>query len=123
PAIAAGKKAPGYLRLWTEAVDARLETILGVLIAAVALLHVPLVFRRNINWDEFRFLSDIYSYQQSLLASSMQTFHVHLLSWLPGIGVNEIDQVFAGRIAYYLLLLGCVALIYRIALELVSRRS
>lgn len=89
--------------------------LLLFLVVSLALLHFPLVFRLNINWDEFRFLSDVYRFQAGTLASPLQTFHVHLFGWLPHVGANEVDQVLGARVAYYALFMGSASLLFSIA--------
>jgi hypothetical protein len=91
------------------------------LVMAVAALHLPLIFRINIGWDEFRFLSDVYAYRRGDLANALQTFHVHFFRWLPHIGGNEIHQVIAARGVFYLLLVGSSGFIYLIARAAMAR--
>jgi hypothetical protein len=102
------------------------ETLRRGLWAAVigfALVHLALVFRTGLNWDEFRFLADIYRYQAGTLTSPLHTLHVHFFGWLPSVGRTEVDQVLAARAVYYLLLLGSCWMIYRLAGHFMSTAS
>lgn len=94
--------------------------LLLFLVGLLALLHFPLVFRLNINWDEFRFLSDVYRFQAGTLTSPLLTFHVHAFGWLPSVGANEVDQIIAARSAYYVLLVGSCGFLYAIARRFLS---
>lgn len=71
-----------------------------LLIAAILfslLVKFALIGRLNVNWDEFYFLELVHQYARGELAGRFQTFHVHLFSWLPLLGWDEIDQIVAGR--------------------------
>lgn len=96
--------------------DRGLSLLLLLITSGVAALHFTVVFLASVNFDEFRFLADIYEYQRGTLRSPLQTLHVHLFQWLPGAGLNEIDEITAARIVYYVALLassGCAYLIAR----------
>jgi 4-amino-4-deoxy-L-arabinose transferase-like glycosyltransferase len=99
----------------------RFDVLMLSLVALAAALHLPLIARLNVNWDEFRFLSDVYQFQRGTLTSPLQTIHVYPFSWLPGVGQNEIDQIVAARFVYYLLLLGSCGLVYAIATRFLTR--
>lgn len=94
--------------------------VLLLLVGTLALLHFLLVFRLNINWDEFRFLSDVYRLQAGTLTAPLQTLHVHGFRWLPGVGSNEIDQIIAARVVYFFLLLGSCGFVFLIARRFLS---
>jgi hypothetical protein len=82
--------------------------------------HVFLLLRLNVNWDEFFFLSFVYDYARGTLDAPLQSFHVHLFAWLPGIGGQEVDQIIVGRAALFLLLLGTCACVYLLARRVTS---
>ncbi|MEX0809108.1 MAG: hypothetical protein WD044_10310 [Dongiaceae bacterium] len=82
-----------------------------------------LVFRININWDEFHFLSFAYEYARGGLTARLQTLHVHLFAWLPGSRAIEIDEIVAGRLVMATLACGSAMLIYAIARRFLSRRA
>jgi len=105
------------LRRRTAAPDLALLTELGLaaLILVALGLRLHLVFVRNINWDEFQFLSLVHEHLRGALEAPFQTFHVHLFSWLPLVAETEIDQVIAGRLTIYTLGLGVCLFTYLIA--------
>src|SRR5512145_509091 len=70
--------------------------LISVLITALV-VRMNVIANLNINWDEFLYLSQIYEYLRGDLDLKLQTFHVHFFGWLPGVSVNEVDQVIAGR--------------------------
>src|SRR5689334_865406 len=87
------------------------RVVLGLTFAVQAIA----VFRRNINWDEFLFLSNIYRTARGETLPLLQTAYVHLFGWLPAIGQNEIDQIMVARAIYVVLLAGSLALLFRLA--------
>lgn len=48
---------------------------------------------RNINWDEFFYLSQVYDAAAQRPLRPLQTFHVQLFSWLAGSARTEIDEI------------------------------
>src|SRR5262249_30472793 len=72
-----------------------MEAALALLIGLELLFRYQLLFRLNINWDEFLFLSKIHDYRRGDLASPLQTFYVHFFAWLPLVPGNEVTQVIA----------------------------
>ena len=94
-----------------------------VFIAAFAIGQALLVPRLNINWDEYYFLSHVYAYEAGRLTTPLQTFHVHLLSWLPSVATSEADQIVAGRFA--MLALECAGLwcVYAVARNLGEKQD
>ena len=99
------------------------ERVMLGLVLVVAALQFPLIFRINIGWDEFHFLSKIYEYHRGDLTNALQTFHVHLFRWLPRSGGNEIDQIIAARAVYYVLLLGTCGFMYLISRRFLTRAA
>lgn len=117
--MAAFAAAPVVSR--TPAVPAIALTWAGVAICAA--LQLYLMFTQPMNWDEFRFLSDIYAYRNGDLNTAVQTFHVHLFGWLAGRFGNEIDQIIAGRLVMMGLEAITLALIFRICRAFTSREA
>ena len=78
---------------------------------------------QNINWDEFHFLSDIYSVARGEAIAPLQTFHVRLFGWLPGLGGNEISQIMVARGVFVLLLALSMFFLYRISERFFSRTA
>ena len=95
--------------------------VLLVLIAVAAVLRVPLVFRLNIDGDEFRFLSLVYEHLRGQLGTPLMTIHVYLFQWLPLVSANEADQIVAARVVMLALSLGSAVLTYLIGRMFLSR--
>ncbi len=108
-----------------ECIQAHRDKLIHVigfgLILLVLALHFSLIFRINIGWDEFRFLSDIYAYQRGDINNALQTIHVHLFAWLSDVGENEVDQIMVARGVYYFFLLGSCWFIFVIASRFLTR--
>ena len=100
-----------------------LERVLLAFVVAAALARVVLVGRLNVNWDEFYYLAQVHAALNGGLTNALQTFHVHLFSWLVHISPNEITQILAARGAYFALSLGSCALLYVIARQYASRAA
>ncbi len=78
-------------------------------------LQAALLFRLNINWDEYFFLSHIHSFLAGRLTDPMQTFHVHILAGVAALPLSDPDQIMAGRLLMALCEAGALACLYRIA--------
>ena len=89
-------------------------------VVACFVLLLALAWVRNVNWDEFYFLAHVHTAMAGELDRPLQTFHVHLFSWLPGLGGNEMVQItWARLIMTALLALTCLC-IFRIARSLLD---
>lgn len=99
---------------------ARTTQLLGTLTVALFGLQATLAFLQPINWDEFRFLSDIHLLARGELEAAVLTFHAHFFRWLLWLPGNEVDQVIAGRVAMLALEAGTAAMIYRCARRFTS---
>ena len=96
--------------------DAVMATAIGVALASKLLL----AFRINIHWDEFYFLSLVHEYARGDLSLGLQTFHVHLFSWLTQLD-GEVSQVMAARLVMAVLAAGSALAIYGIARHVAER--
>lgn len=67
----------------------------GIVVCLAASLFMAM--NQLINWDEFYFLSQIYEYRTGTLAKPVNTFHVHLFSWLTALTLNEVQTVTLAR--------------------------
>ena len=72
------------------------------------------IFRRNVNWDEFLFLTNVYRYVRGESIQVLQTAYVHLFGWLPSVGATELDQIVVARSLYLLLWALSLVLLYRL---------
>ena len=100
---------------------ARDGVIFAAAVAAALVFKLVLAFRMNVHWDEFYFLSLVHDYLRGALASRLQTFHVHLFSWLPALGTGEIEQIVAGRTVMALVAIGSALAVYGIARQFMPR--
>ena len=99
----------------------RLDACLFLFITMALLLKLSLVFRLKVQWDEFYFLSQVYSGLRGSLPSQFQNFHVHFFTWLHLVSGNEVDQVLAARIVMYLMLVGACLFTYLIGRQFLNR--
>lgn len=116
-AVAVGRADRIGLPAW---IMARANVILMAAVLLAVALKLFLVFRLNIHWDEFYFLSQVHDYLRGALSTRLQTFHVHFFSWLPIPGTDEIDQIVAGRLVMWTCLAASAFLIYGIARRFAS---
>lgn len=108
----------GGVPAWIAAHTDRLS-IAAILLALFA--RFVLIGRLNVNWDEFYFLELVHQHARGELAGRFQTFHVHLFSWLPLLGWDEIDQIVAGRAIMAVAAAAGALLTYGIARRFVPR--
>lgn len=96
---------------------------LFIALCCLALLgaKLALLWRINVNWDEFLYLSKVYAHQYGSLTTAFQTFHVHLFGWLTTVPGTEVDQVLAGRLAAFVLRVGTTIGVFLVALRLCGR--
>lgn len=92
-----------------------MERILVVALAAVLIVDFQRLFVTNINWDEFYYLGQVYDYLRGGLSHRMQTFHVHVFSWLSGVANNEVDQVTIARLVQWGFRAGTLVLLVVVA--------
>jgi hypothetical protein len=97
--------------------------VLGACLVLCAALQLHLATVQGINWDEFRFLSDIYAFERGDLGLALQTFHVHFFGWLTrGIG-NEVAQIIVARFVMLGFEAATIGLIYAIARRFADHTS
>ncbi len=117
--LAAGRESGLHPDSWRGFSPAEPLVLFLVLAAAVAVrVHVLASF--NLNWDEFYYLALVHAYLRGDLDLKLQSFHVHLFRWLPGVSGNEADQIVAARAVMLVLHLLTSVLLYRIARRLTS---
>ena len=92
--------------------------------AAIGLLLVfqlTMVFTRAINWDEFWFYYHVADFARGNLAQPLQSLHVRLFAWLPGLPGSGVDHIIVARLA----MLGCetvtLGAIYALARKFAER--
>jgi hypothetical protein len=94
-------------------VDRGLEFI--ALVAIVAILAFKLLLTRllNINWDEFYFLTHVYSLVRGELSLRMLGAYTHAFTWLTRLPADEIGQIMIARAVMVALLGVTTWLIYQ----------
>ncbi|TIO29501.1 MAG: hypothetical protein E5X96_07555, partial [Mesorhizobium sp.] len=94
-----------------------------ILFGAIAVLELTTALFREVNWDEFHFLSLIFEYKRASLSLALQTFHVHLFSWLTLLPTDEIGTIVIARCLMWLLHLATLWFLFKTAENLVSIRG
>lgn len=90
-------------------------------LAVCAGLQLHLAWVQSVNWDEFRFLSDVYALERGDLGLAVQTFHTHFFLWLTGSFGNEIDQIVAARHIMLAFEAATAGLVYAICRRFVAK--
>lgn len=81
----------------------------------ILVLKVLLVWRLNVNWDEFFFLSHVHDLARGDLTLVFQSLHTHLFRWLVTLGGDEMREIIAGRLVMAFLLATTILLIWKLA--------
>ncbi len=81
----------------------------------ILLLKVLLVWRLNVNWDEFFFLSHVHDLARGDLALVFQSLGHHLFRWLVTLGGDEMREIVAGRLMMTFLLGITILLTWKLA--------
>lgn len=104
---------------------ARLSDPLWSKVAVVTCFAVlfALAGTRNVNWDEFYFLSHVHAHFEGRLDRPLQTVFVHGFGWLAAIPGNEMAQITVARLVMTALLAITCLSIFRMSLALSDRRS
>lgn len=116
--------APPYKADTVEAVQrvshSTIRWIAGT-IALIVAMQAYLAINRSINWDEFYFYGQVVDYAEGGSLRPIQTFHVHLFSWIPGVVQLGVDGIVIGRLFMLVLSLVTAGSIALIAHRFVSR--
>lgn len=90
---------------------------------AALIFHVVLAFTRNVNWDEFFYLSHVYAHLDGRLDRPLQSAFVHAFGWVQYLPGNDIEQIFILRVLMTGFLgITCYA-VYRIAESLTDANA
>lgn len=100
-----------------------IESLLLGLVLAVVALKVFLVFRLNVNWDEFFYLAHVHSYARGEALPKLQTFHVHLFHWLTLLPYDEMGQITAARLVMVAFSIASAVLFYSILRPYIPRAA
>lgn len=74
------------------------HALVRVGIVASFVYLIAIAFHRNINWDEFYFLSHIHAFLEGRLDRPMQTFYVRLFGWLTDLPGSEVAHIGSARL-------------------------
>lgn len=99
-------RVPGQTMTTSIATDRRTGRLAALGCAVLLLLKLLLVWRLNINWDEFHFLSDVYALGRGELTTTFLGTYTHLFRWLIRVGQDEVDQVLIARLIMFACLIG-----------------
>ncbi len=89
-------------------------------VAAILLAKLFLVWRINVNWDEFYFLSLVHSLARGELDLLLQGAYTHLFVWATRLNADEIGQIIWLRLTMWPLLALSCFLLYRLARRFAS---
>jgi putative flippase GtrA len=92
--------------VFAEPRPAAMRVVLIGLLLLLAAARLDLVVRFEVNWDEFLNLAMVHSLARGELREVLQTAFVHLFFWVPGVAVNEVDQIIAARL--FVMLVACL---------------
>ena len=110
--------------LWQRRLDLlATPAFLRCVIAASFALHLVLAYTRNVNWDEFFFLSHVYEHLDNRLDSPFQKAHVHAFGWVRHLPGHEMEQLFVLRLLMTGFLAATCYGIYRIARSMTDQSN
>lgn len=109
-------ETPGSVTRYAITDHERLLKILcGFAVIAILIAKIPLIWRININWDEFYFLSHVHALARGDLDLLMQGAYAHLFVWATGLDADEIVEIGLLRLSMWPLLAVSCLLLYRLA--------
>lgn len=97
-----------------------IETATLVACLVLLMLKLLLIWRLNVNWDEFYFLSHVHDLVRGDLTLVLQALHTHLFRWLVTLGGDEMREIIAGRLVMTCLLGTTILLIWKLASQWAS---
>lgn len=107
--------APGKIQSGQDKIALMLRSACVAAVAAILLAKLFLVWRINVNWDEFYFLSNVYSLVRGKLTLLLQGPYTHLFAWIAHMEAQEVDQIISLRALMWMLLALSSWLLYRLA--------
>jgi Dolichyl-phosphate-mannose-protein mannosyltransferase len=111
--------------LLSTAVAGQPPLAVAALAACLVLLVLKflLIWRLNINWDEFFYLSQVHDLERGNLRLVLQALHTHLFRWLLLLGGHEIREIVAGRLVMTISLGVTILLVWRLAAQWASTEA
>ena len=95
--------------------------VLGAFTLCVMSLFLALY--QQYNWDEFLFMSFVHDYNAGKLYKPVNTFHVHLFSWLAALPIAEVSQLRIARLVMWVFQVGTLLFLYKFVSKLFDRRA
>ena len=109
-------QTPGTVTRYAISNHERLPRIAcGLSVIAILIAKIPLIWRININWDEFYFLSHVHSLARGDLHLLLQGAYTHLFVWVTRLDADEIGQIGLLRLTMWPFLALSCFLLYRLA--------
>lgn len=93
---------------------------LRTLVAGLLCFKLFLIYRINVNWDEFVYLAHVMRFQEGGHLPLIQSFYVHPFAWLAWVPGFEMEKIQAARLAVAVLGMATAGLIYAIARRYLS---
>ena len=100
-----------------------LNPLLIGFLALIAVLQVLMVFRFEVNWDEFFLLDWVYKWNSGELDLVLQTIYFRAFTWLPATSNNEVSQIVAARLVMLACLGASSAFIYSICRKFTTKTA
>ena len=115
PASTAGEAKPFPLPASNSAVWPLLA--IGLLL----IMQLSMVFTRAVNWDEFWFYYHVADFARGTLAQPLQSLHVRLFAWLPGLPGSGVEKIQVARVVMLACEAATLFAIYALARRFVQR--
>lgn len=90
------------------------ELALGLACAVLLVFQGLLIWRVNVNWDEFYYLTHVHSLVRGELTRTFQMAYTHLFTWLPALG-DEMRQITTARVVMFWLFVISAVLLVKLA--------
>ncbi|MEW9920641.1 hypothetical protein AB2B41_13575 [Marimonas sp. MJW-29] len=99
------------------------RAVVRIAILSALMVMAAMAWTRNVNWDEFYFLSHIHAHLGGYLDRPLQTAFVHAFSWLARVPGHEVDQIASARLVMMCFFAATCLSIHRISAALADEAS
>ena len=90
-------------------------------IGLLLIMQLSMVFTRAVNWDEFWFYYHVADFERGTLAQPLQSLHVRLFAWLPGLPGSGVEKIQTARVVMLACEVVTLFAIYPLARRFVQR--
>ena len=90
-------------------------------IGLLLIMQLSMVFTRAVNWDEFWFYYHVADFERGTLAQPLQSLHVRLFAWLPGLPGSGVEKIQTARVVMLACEVVTLFAIYTLARRFVQR--